>query len=265
MRLPMPRLRFVPAVHCPVCRGPVERECFPLCSICDAALVPCPPLCAACGSPACGFASACLRPWARAPEVESWNAQYLLVARGYDVLKRWKTRRGPAMNGRILRLSAELRDRIASIEPDAVVPIPQSYARAWRLGGSPALELAGWIARETGRRAWRAAHALELAGPGGRARPRQATLNAASRYSNRLDLRAGAQAPALAGKRVLLVDDFMTTGHTLRSAARALAGLPRPPAGIHVFALGARPPVRVSRETRGDPSPGRELRSPEPR
>lgn len=99
--------------------------------------------------------------------------------------------------------------------PEVLVPVPLHPLRLrWR-GFNQSLELARALARETG------AEVL----PGGLSRVRhtvpQTTLGAGERRANVRGAFA-ADAAALRGRRVLLVDDVMTTGTTLEECARTL-------------------------------------------
>ena len=116
-----------------------------------------------------------------------------------------------------LALAAELAARSARRAPDAapdlVVPVPLHPRRLRARGFNPALVVARAVARTAA--APLAATALERV----RDTPSQTGLSAAERRRNvRGALRARRAVPA----RVWLVDDVITTGATLREAARAL-------------------------------------------
>lgn len=116
-----------------------------------------------------------------------------------------------AMLGRLLARAA----RRAGALPDRIVPIPLHPRRLRRRGFNPAGLLARALARERGV----AFDPLSLART--RDTPSQTGLDAAARRRNV----AGAfrhAAPGRAPRRVWLVDDVVTTGATLASAAGAL-------------------------------------------
>ena len=117
-------------------------------------------------------------------------------------------------------------------EFDHVVPVPLHRMRLWRRGFNQTELLLSAAAR--------------MVGPGlkGRLRPRmlvrrrrtrpQTSLTAAARRSNVAGAFALRRPAALEGARVLLVDDIVTTGATLRAAA---APLERAGARVVVLAL----------------------------
>jgi predicted amidophosphoribosyltransferase len=170
--------------------------------------------------------------------VSSYSALYLGVGPGYRLLRQWKRTHGPILDREVLK-----RAHLKLPDFDWVVPVPQALGRAMALGGSPAERLARWISAESGRGI---EHAFEWP-----SKKRQAQLGKQGRFENelRFSLRedAGAQ---LAGQRVLLVDDFMTTGRTLAKAADVLhaAGTSE----VHAWVLGTRPQF-------GGSHPGRAL------
>ncbi|HAR42491.1 MAG TPA: hypothetical protein DCS07_07645 [Bdellovibrionales bacterium] len=221
---------------CPVCFSGVGRHSFPLCDSCADWLIPAPLLCPRCGQPSCvqakNSSEPCQRPWVRQPYIESFSARYLLTTPTYTVLRRWKSLGGTFLDRAILKSDAELESRLASMPLTAIVPIPQQFARSWRLGGSPAERIALFLARITGLPVVHALAVPEQRKP----KPQQAALSAEKRFENRIRFSVNQK---IGGESVLLVDDFFTTGHTLRGAASTLywAGA----RGIHVFCLGIRP------------------------
>ena len=225
--------------------GP-DSGSLPLCQLCLDSLIPCPPLCAQCTGLACSPAQ-CSRPWIQQPPgnpIRSFSARYLLIGQGFRVLKRWKTHSGLAFDRRVLGrdLGRPFRESTAlklGTAGAVVVAIPQDPRRSRSLGGNPAERIAYALARITGLEVQKVLQAPEL-----RSGPRQAERSATERLESPMKFRATGPCP----KRIILVDDFMTTGHTLRSAAAALAR-----AGtreVDVFCLGFRPPLDRGPEKR---------------
>jgi ComF family protein len=103
-------------------------------------------------------------------------------------------------------------------EAEIIVPVPMHRRRLWSRRFNQSAALAGAIAAKSGKRA--ALVALE------RIRPtrQQVGLTAGERDKN---VRGAFRVPegerlAVAGRRVLLVDDVYTTGATVKAATRAL-------------------------------------------
>jgi ComF family protein len=123
--------------------------------------------------------------------------------------------------GRVRTLSQPLADLLAKALPlderlDAVTAVPLHWRRQWQRGFNQSELLAQAIARRRGIRVVRALR---------RARPTQtqAGLSNTERRRNvaaAFACRRGAQ--KLAGQRVLLIDDVMTTGSTAAACASAL-------------------------------------------
>jgi ComF family protein len=123
--------------------------------------------------------------------------------------------------GRVATLSAPLGRRLAGALPregrfDVIVPMPMHWLRRWRRGFNQA-EL---LAREIGKRT-----CLPVAGAVKRTRataPQAGLSNAKRRKNVAAAFAPGRQAGAISGKRVLLVDDVMTTGSTASACAAVL-------------------------------------------
>ena len=122
--------------------------------------------------------------------------------------------------GRVQPLARPLAKFLALAMPrdqrfDAIVPMPLHWWKRWRRGFNQAELLAAELSRRTGIRVIRAARRI-------RATSVQAGLTSAKRREN---VRGAFRVPskhAVADKRILLVDDVMTTGATAGACALAL-------------------------------------------
>ena len=170
-------------------------------------------------------------------DLDSLNAAFLMIGGGYEVLRTWKKIGSRSADRNLLEMNPIFKSsvrKMVSLQADAVIAVPQTPTRSWSLKRSPAHLITRQIAKHCRTQE---IQGLELLT---QHRNRQATLNQDER------LRRGErfafnpwQAPKLWGRRVILVDDFTTTGQTLRQAARALkrAGALE----VHGFCLGIRP------------------------
>ena len=230
--------------QCNHCEQPPSAKAFPLCEDCLNSLIPCPPLCPHCASPECAAAtnSQCLKPWAQFHErlkIKFCAAKYLLVGQGYSVLKKWKTHGGPLFDQKILQADRSLKDTWLKTQADWIIPIPQDLRRSWQLRRSPARITANWISRETGVQVLEALFTVpKLIG---QKRQAELALNHRRLHSLQFAIHPEWKNPSrpLENKKILLVDDFMTTGHTLKTAAQELAQWGAQE--VHLFCLGLRP------------------------
>ncbi len=234
--------------QCAACERSVQQfKEFPLCSFCSQSLVSCPRLCNECGSPLCPTRpnQECLRFWSERGLIQSYTANYLLIGQCYSVLKRWKTRGGSSFDRQILKFNPETLATLRGHGAQAIVPIPQEFSRSWNMQGGSVPRMTAWLQTQL------KIPQVEILRPGIRegTQKRQAELKLNERLENPLRFegaakylkahRPGFKSPTPIITRAILVDDFFTTGNTLRQAAHALRNLGV--TQIHVFCLGLRP------------------------
>ena len=122
--------------------------------------------------------------------------------------------------GRVQPLAKPLGRLLASALPrersfDVIVPMPLHWRKRWRRGFNQAALLAGEIRRRTHVPVRNALRRVKNT-------PAQAGLTNSKRRLNVSGAFRAKSKTALLGKRVLLIDDVMTTGATAASCARAL-------------------------------------------
>ncbi|HET6373279.1 MAG TPA: phosphoribosyltransferase family protein [Candidatus Polarisedimenticolia bacterium] len=106
---------------------------------------------------------------------------------------------------------------------DLVVPVPLHYRRRWRRGYNQAETIAAALATASGRPMSRRAlrRRRPTAPQSGRSR-RQRVTNVSSAFAPGRRLLSPLETRSLSGVTVLLVDDVVTTGATMRECARVL-------------------------------------------
>jgi ComF family protein len=113
-------------------------------------------------------------------------------------------------------LWSRCRERLLEVDADVVVPIPMHWSRRWARGTNSPQLLAGVLSRHLGRPV--AHHLLRRR----RKTLPQSSLAPSERERNLRNAMAVRAGYSLAGTKVLVVDDIMTTGATANAAARAL-------------------------------------------
>lgn len=218
---------------CSVCEGPADG--IPgWCAPCLAGLPWHPPdRCAVCGAVLGGRrCPACARePWSAAHTVLRYEAPVV------GLVGTWKFGPDPGMSrGLGAVFEATVGPRARQGDRPLVVPVPQSAA-AWRARGfSPALDLARAMVRATGGRMVHSLTRARRAGPqvGLTARERSRNVRGLFRVPARNQAR-------VRGRRVLLVDDVVTTGATARECARCLGDAGATEVVVAALARAARP------------------------
>ena len=129
----------------------------------------------------------------------------------------------------LARAGGEMLDRA-----DVLVPIPIHWTRMVKRKHNQAAGLAGAVAQVIGRREAclpRALKRLRATPSQGRRDPAERRQNVAGAFGS------GAEAAAIEGRRVLLVDDVLTTGATLAEAAQTCLDLGARAVDVLVLAL----------------------------
>lgn len=206
-----PRL---PRWPCELCGAPAGHT--GICAGCRADLPWIGPACRLCARPlaAAGRCAACREqppPWSRAVALLAWRFPVdALISR----FKYGGALHLGALLGRLLAASHAAGCDGAA--PDGLVPVPLHPSRLAERGFNQAQELARPVAARL--------RVPVLAGACTRvlATPPQAALPAQQRYRNLED--AFAAAGVVAGRRLVILDDVLTTGSTAQALARALLG-----------------------------------------
>jgi competence protein ComFC len=216
-RIIEPLLSIVLPSSCTICGKP-EDDAAPLCRACQDMLarLQSHPACPACGKPlapgsACG--------WCAGKGIPHFNRVARLGAyeeplRGLIIQMKYHHRWPFAKYlARRLTESPSVGELLDSI--DCIVPVPLHWRRQISRGYNQAELLARRISKHCGKPVIRAAARV-------RHTPTQTMLSPTARGENVRDAFALRNHAAIAGKRVLVIDDVLTTSATLQHLARAL-------------------------------------------
>jgi ComF family protein len=202
--------------RCPGC-GAVTASPEAFCAACFGAIRWLgPDQCARCGDAETDRHPACGRCREASPAFADARAAAAYEGIAKAVALRFK-------HGDATALAAALAARMARVAPDwlgldaLLVPVPLHRWRLWRRGYNQAALLARALARRTGATA--RLDALVRA----RRTELSAGMGRAERAANVAGAIACARPAAVAGRRVVLVDDVIASGATIAECARALA------------------------------------------
>ncbi|MBT3290130.1 MAG: ComF family protein [Victivallales bacterium] len=210
-------LGFLVPDACPVCARAMPEPGGDLCAGCAVSLRELPsPRCSQCGGAADSALAVCgeclqtgARPWRHAVSVFAYGGTVR------DMVHRLKYGKQPYLAGFLGRRMARAWQAHGTGIPEVVVPVPLHLWRRLRRGYNQAGLLAEQVAQAIDVPV---VPALVRA----RATRRQALLDIDSRKANVKGVFAPRPRWSVAGRHVLLLDDVLTTGHTLGEAARTL-------------------------------------------
>jgi len=200
---------FIPeagALHiCPSCLEGMQAVGNPLCRLCG---IPFP------GAGTDHLCGACLK---ERPSFDMARAALLYEGQCRELVHAFKYRNKTHLRRPLALLSAAgLTEFVLSREPDVIVPVPLHVRRLRSRGFNQAVLLGELLAR-----AWRlplARRALRRV----RWTEPQISLSADQRRENVKGAFAVADRTVVAGRKVLLVDDVLTTGSTAEECSRVL-------------------------------------------
>jgi len=233
--------------RCLLCCEPAEpADGLQLCADCQELLAPCgggfcphcgemqpdtaaaPALCSLCRERAAGLFTS--RPW----DGFCFYAAYQGVLRACILAYKMRGRLGLGALLQGLMLEGWSRNGHLAGAPDIIIPVPLHPRRLRMRGFNQSLELARPVARKTGRPlAPRALRRTRPTTPQFQLEPSQRASNIKGAFA--------ADSAQVRGRRVLLVDDIMTTGATLEECARVLLEAGAAGVGVLVLARTARP------------------------
>lgn len=201
-------LAFPPA--CAACEEPLASSAEePFCAACADAVDPLPPGCTRCGLP--GPDQKCGACWADPPAFDAVQAGGLLGGPLAEAIHAFKYGDRPALARPLGRWLAQ---RVILSLDAALVSVPLARGRRIDRGYDQAALLADRLAKAAGLR--RLTGALRRV----RETPPQVGMNRVERARN--VERAFAASPAVQGRRIVLIDDVVTTGATADACAFAL-------------------------------------------
>lgn len=218
------------ATQCEVCRRWAQRA---LCDDCRARHAAPLPRCSGCGlrlAPGVARCAACLR---EPPPFERCRCAVDYAFPWDGLVAAFKYHGRVELAGALADPLCAALDADDAAWPELVVPVPLAPSRLAERGYNQAWELARRVAARIGRPARPQALARRVD------RAHQAALSRRERQRNLQGAFTVAQPERVAGRRIALVDDVLTTGATAAEASRALLGAGA--AAVRVWALARTP------------------------
>ena len=210
---------FPPLCH--ICRSfiPDAGEVH-ICAVCrDRLPLVTSPLCPVCGIPFRGVGDnhPCGECQTRPPHFESARAQLLYEESARDLIHFFKYRHKTRLRRPLALLALEgLTEFITDRIPDVIIPVPLHRSRLQSRGFNQALLLGGLFSSRL---------SIPMMADGlirTRQTEPQIELSAEDRRDNVKGAFAANRPGSISGKRILLLDDVMTTGSTVNECARVL-------------------------------------------
>ncbi len=152
------------------------------------------------------------------PEADLCHALYRLNATNYPLLKKWKTKGGSQFYRKIVNPQENALIRITE-KYDYIVPIPDDPTRNWERKWSPVETYARTLSRQLKTPILRCLVRNQDHTQPGQKSKKQAFGSAEDRRWIEKQYKATKR---LKNKRILLVDDFVVTGHTVKFNIRKL-------------------------------------------
>jgi ComF family protein len=208
--------------HCHSCHGPLTGgEQIHICTTCNDALLPLTsPLCSCCGIPFAtegGSDHLCGTCQLKPPPFTAARAGFVYEGPIRELIHRYKYQHQVRLRRPLGLLTArQLGDTVSSWQPEVLVPVPLHPRRLRERGFNQAILLGTLLAREWQLPLARTALCrIRWTTP-------QIELHHAEREANVRGAFAVNAPDAVVGKRVLLLDDVLTTGSTVAECARIL-------------------------------------------
>ncbi len=228
---------------CAACGGAAGEEVRagegPVCPNCRLGLPPVPqPACTRCGAPlGTGEAPSCLECADWPDELASARAVCLLESPARELIHALKYQ-GWRSVGDFMGAEMARRASVAEQDADYVVPIPTSARNARRRGYNQAEVIAAALAGEMGIPLLAGLERRRQEGTQTTLSPMQRRANVSTAF-----VMAEVGGHVIRGRRILLVDDVITTGATILAAVRALA--PGGPAAVAAYAFARTVPISL--------------------
>jgi len=199
--------------RCPVCGAPLQGGGTALCPDCFSALrFAVAPVCDRCGRPLpASGACACIA----SGVVRQRRFAVIYGDVSSDLILRFKHGDRPDLAGRLATWMARAGADLLT-EADLLVPVPIHWTRLVSRQYNQAAELARRLSVLSGT-PWDARALVRV-----RRTPSQGRFSARARRANVAGAFAVRSVPGLDGRRVLLIDDVVTTGATVEACAKAL-------------------------------------------